>query len=199
MERSQNNKILRKQHKSIRDSIAPFDRQFLSQQIVISLKALLESDFERANIFLCFYPFGSEVDVLLLYKHLLEKGKELYFPVSDKGNHQLIFRRVSNLSSDFHLGAYDIMEPNDDLPVYNNDSDAVVFTPGLVFDTNLNRLGYGAGYYDRFFHQHSDVIKIGLCFNSQINNEIIPEEHDVPMDIIVTDRRILRRKGYDIN
>lgn len=199
MEKIQNNTILRKQYKLKRDSIAVQDRQFLSQQIVISLKALLESDFERANIFLCFYPFGSEVDVLILYKHLLDIGKELYFPVSDKDSHELIFKKVSNLSSDFHKGAYDIMEPNEGLPVYNNDTDAIVFTPGLVFDTNLNRLGYGAGYYDRFFHQNSDVIKIGLCFNTQINNEIIPQEHDVPMDLVVTDRRIIRRADYDIN
>ena len=195
MERSLNNANLRKQNKLMRDELTLTDRQFLSQQIVISLKALLESDFKRANIFLCFYPFGSEVDILLLYKQLLEEGKKLYFPVTHKEAHKLEFREVKNLTTDFHKGAYDIMEPNEDLPTYDFEEGTVVFTPGLVFDTNLNRLGYGAGYYDRFFHNNPEVVKIGLCFNVQIKNEIIPEEHDVPMDYIVTDKRIIRRIG----
>lgn len=199
MERSLNNAELRKQNKLMRDEIASFDRQFLSQQIVISVKALLESDFKRADIFLCFYPTGSEVNLLPLYKELLQEGKQLYFPISHKDTRHLEFRKVSNLTTDFHEGCYDIMEPNVDLPLYAPKENTVVFTPGLVFDTNLNRLGYGAGYYDRFFNDNPKVIKIGLCYNVQINNKITPKEHDIPMDYIVTDRRIIRRSGYDIN
>ena len=198
MGKSLNNSQLRKTYKQIRDNISSDRRDSLSRQIVLNLKALLESDFKRANIFLCFYPFGSEVDLREFYQELLDAGKEVYFPVSSVNEHQLIFKKVRNLSDDFHLGAYDIMEPNDSLEDYDG-RDAVVITPGLVFDNSGNRIGYGAGYYDRFFQNNFGAIKIGVCFNEQVTTAIVPGAHDVPMDYIVTDNGILRRKGYDTN
>lgn len=192
MERSQN-KSLRIQYKKIRDSLSVEDRAQKSHQIVTRLKALLEHDFERADIFLCFYPYGSEVDLLEFYSYLLEKNKEIYFPVTNKDDKSLTFRRVTNLTEDFHEGFKGIMEPKDELPAFEYNQDTVVITPGLVFDSNINRIGYGAGYYDRFFSLYPDLTKVGVCFNEQICEEIIPEEHDFPMDYIVTDNTFIRR------
>ena len=194
MEKIQNNTILRKQYKLKRDSIAVQDRQFLSQQIVISLKALLESDFERANIFLCFYPFGSEADLLELYGKLLEVGKSLYFPVSNKSTHELTFYRVNHLKDDFCSGAYGIMEPDTGLEKFDlDDSSTVVITPGLIFDEKCNRIGYGAGYYDRFFSLHLDFIKIGVGYDVQVINNLDVEAYDVPLDFVVTNNRLIKR------
>ena len=64
MEKSLNNKELRKEFKAVRDGIPDNQRNEMSQAITKNVLALLESDFKGANIFLCFYPFGSEVNLL---------------------------------------------------------------------------------------------------------------------------------------
>ena len=115
MEKSLNNKELRTEFKAKRNAISSQLRKDLSLAITENFLALLESDFKGANIFLCFYPFGSEVDLTALYEHLLNLGKELYFPVSDVSNHKLTFRQIKDLNLDFKAGAYGIMEPKDSL------------------------------------------------------------------------------------
>ena len=84
MEKSLNNKELRTEVKAKRNAISSQLRKDLSLAITENFLALLESDFKGANIFLCFYPYGSEVDLLGLYERLLDIGNDLYFPVSNK-------------------------------------------------------------------------------------------------------------------
>ncbi|MBR1623496.1 MAG: hypothetical protein IJ675_06265, partial [Pseudobutyrivibrio sp.] len=109
MEMSQSSRELRQAYKKLRDEM-PLDlRKYKSHDICENVLALLESDFKGANIFLCFYPFGSEVNLLPLYNRLLENGKKLYFPVSDIEGHKLIFHKIKSLHDDFHKGYCGIM------------------------------------------------------------------------------------------
>ena len=166
----------------------------MSLAITENFLALLESDFKGANIFLCFYPYGSEVDLLGLYERLLDIGNDLYFPVSNINIHELTFYKVNDLKDDFHEGAYGIMEPNDNLEQFNGaDSSTVVITPGLIFDEECNRIGYGAGYYDRFFASHPDTFKVGVGFEEQIINKLNVGAYDVPLDYVVTNNRLIKR------
>lgn len=178
--------------KAIRDNISVYDRKNKSQQIAQNLLALLESDFKGANIFLCFYPFGSEVDLLDFYNKLLKDGKELYFPISNVKSHTLHFKRIYEIDKDFHIGSYNIMEPDANLEDYIYTDSAVAITPGLVFDKSLNRLGYGAGYYDRFFESNPNIKRIGICYTEQITQEVPISKHDMPMNCIVTDNCIMK-------
>ena len=194
MEKSQNNKKLRSEFKALRDGLSLSERKDKSHGICDNILALLESDFKGANIFLCFYPFGYEVDLLELYGRLLEEGKNLFFPVSNKNTHELTFYRVNHLKDDFRSGAYGIMEPDTRLEEYDlDDSSTVVITPGLIFDENCNRIGYGAGYYDRFFSLHPDVIKLGVGYDLQIIENLDVEAYDVPLDYVVTNNRLIKR------
>ena len=194
MEKSQNNKKLRREFKALRDGLSLSERKDKSHGICDNILALLESDFKGANIFLCFYPFGSEVDLLELYGRLLEEGKNLFFPVSNKNTHELTFYRVNHLKDDFRSGAYGIMEPDTGLEKFDlDDSSTVVITPGLIFDENCNRIGYGAGYYDRFFSLHPDVIKLGVGYDLQIIENLDVEAYDVPLDYVVTNNRLIKR------
>lgn len=69
----------------------------------------------------------------------------------------------------------------------------VILVPLLVFDSQLNRLGYGGGYYDRFLKQYPSSQKIGIAFEID-KVEIVPsEEHDVVLDMIVTDKNVYKR------
>jgi len=191
MERSQTNKDLRKFYINLRDKISSDIRIVKSSKIVDNLLALLESDFKGADIFLCFYPFASEVDLRSLYSVLLRNDKRLYFPVSNSKNHKLNFLQISDLSADFHIGSYNIMEPNENLKELNfGNQNIIAITPGVVFDKNMNRIGYGGGFYDRFFAEHPDIIRVGVCFEEQLVNGIRPQSHDIAMNYIVTDNEV---------
>ena len=191
MEVSQTSK-LRNEYLAIRNRLSKADFISSSYKIIDNLKALLESDFKGANIILCFYPYASEPELLALYSFLLSTGKQLYFPKCQP-ERQLIFKQVLNLSDDFEKGFKAIMEPKDCLPTLENfDADIVVITPGLVFDINFNRIGYGMGYYDRFFAKHINLKKLAVAFDFQLLEEIPTSKHDIKVDYIVTDKRILK-------
>ena len=77
------------------------------------------------------------------------------------------------------------MEPisNEELKSYEN---SVVIVPGLMFDKSGNRLGYGGGYYDRFL-ENKNIYKIGICFKEFLVGELKSLNHDIKMDLIITD------------
>ncbi|MCR5581890.1 MAG: 5-formyltetrahydrofolate cyclo-ligase [Pseudobutyrivibrio sp.] len=193
MERHQGNIDLRKVHRTLRDNMSSASRDIKSYQITQNILALLESDFKGANIFLCFYPFGSEVNLIRLYERLLDMGKSLYFPISNIEEHELTFKRITDLLTDFDKGHYGIMEPRDSFDTFNYIGEQVVsITPGLVFDRQFNRVGYGAGFYDRFLSKYPDIITIAPCFDNQLIDELNACPHDVPMNYIVTEDKILK-------
>jgi len=73
----------------------------------------------------------------------------------------------------------------------------VALTPGLAFSTAGARLGFGAGYYDRWFSTHGAHVKIGLSFESQLMLALPTDQTDVPMDLIVTEKRCIRVSAHD--
>ena len=195
MERNQSNE-LRLIHRQLRDNMSAEEHSSKSTDVSKNVLALLESDFKGANIFLCFYPFGSEVDIKPVYEHLLETGKSLYFPISNTKNHTITFYNISHLRSDFHKGAYGIMEPNELLPSFDykelQKERIICITPGLVFDKQLNRIGYGAGFYDRFFSDKLDIVRIAPCFENQIADNIFALEHDIRMNMVISEKDIFK-------
>ena len=191
METSTSN--IRLLHKEIRDNMSVLEHEKASIDITLNVLALLESDFKGANIFLCFYPFGSEIDLIHLYEKLLESGKSLYFPITNAKDKNLEFRRVFDLNKDFTKGFKGIMEPDASLEILKESSQKViVITPGLAFDRNMNRIGYGGGFYDRFFEKHPDFIRIAPVFDNQIEDNIPVNSHDLPMDYIITENEIMK-------
>ena len=90
------------------------------------------------------------------------------------------------------------MEPRCDLEIFdypniilNQSNKIICITPGLVFDRAFNRIGYGAGFYDRFL-EDKNLVKIAMCFNNQLRLSIPTCEHDVKMNIIVTEDEVLK-------
>ena len=68
----------------------------------------------------------------------------------------------------------------------------VIIVPMLGFDERLHRIGYGGGYYDRFLAEQPKAIKIGVCYESGFIRDLPTEDHDIPMDIIVTEEKVRR-------
>ena len=187
------NKSLRQIYIDKRKALSDDDRHELSNKASENLIALLNTEFKGANIFLCFYPLEYEIDLRPFYSNLIESGKTLYFPVSDDRDKTLSFYRVDNLESDFSRGTYQVMEPVDRVDELEDFSDCVCITPGLIFDDDFNRVGYGAGYYDRFFNDNPEITKVGAFFDCQAYPALSPAAHDVKMDYIVTENGYTKR------
>ena len=90
------------------------------------------------------------------------------------------------------LGSYNILEPKDEyLKEIQINSIDLFLIPGVVFDLSGNRIGHGKGYYDKLLKKEHSVSYIGLAFEDQIIDKIPIESHDVMMDKIVTDKRVI--------
>ena len=104
------------------------------------------------------------------------------------------FRWVDDPSS-FVDGGRGFEEPCADLPFVEADALDVIVVPGLAFDPRGYRLGYGAGYYDRSLPAWPRACTVGVAFEHQVLMEIPKAEHDVPVQWIVTEKRVLRAEG----
>lgn len=144
-----------------------------------------EADLEKLSfqgVVLSFCSFGSEIDTAQLNKKLAQE-KRLALPLMV--GEALHFYRVGDLESDLILcGSF--YEPNPQrceklLPI----SSGTVLVPGLGFDNNLHRLGYGKGYYDRFFEKNPFLFSIGLGFKEQRITSLPTEAHDRPLSQIL--------------
>lgn len=138
---------------------------------------------ESENI--CFYyPLGSEVNLLPLAERALESGKRISFP--RVSGDDMEFYRVSDLQ-EFAEGAFHVMEPTSQDVM---DGDALVFVPGLLFDGCGGRMGYGKGYYDRYFSGRTGCRKVGVCYEMQFIRKVPCNKYDVLMDAVVTEQGI---------
>ena len=157
------------------------------QQASEQISQFLAKDMKiwNAPCIYAYYPCHQEASILPFVRRMLEKGKKLAFP-RVKGE-EMEFYAVEDMDA-FQKGSFGIMEPIGQKPVC--EEQAVVLVPGLVFDENGNRMGYGKGYYDRYFHSHKVQTRIGIAYEHQMEKEIIPQSWDVPMDGIVTEKGV---------
>ena len=85
-------------------------------------------------------------------------------------------------------GAYGILEPDAGIPA--SADDGLMIMPGVAFDTNRNRVGYGGGYYDRYLESHPQLHTLALAFDMQVLFEVPAEEQDIKPQLLVTETNI---------
>jgi 5-formyltetrahydrofolate cyclo-ligase len=179
----------RKQILRARNAMTPEEITSVSHAIV---KRLIELDPIRgASTVMVYLAFGSEVlaDDLVLWGW--GERKRIAVPLCRPVRRQLIACRIESFD-ELERGHYGIREPMADLirPVPPEEIDVIV-VPAVAFDRQGHRLGYGGGYYDRFFPGVPRAIRIGIAFARQIVEEIPVDPHDVEMDRIVTEREVI--------
>lgn len=140
-----------------------------------------------ANNILIYYPFRSEVDTTIVIKKALKDNKNIILPRVSGQRLELFY--VNDPKKQLKKGAYGIMEPNAALcrKAEITGIDLAV-VPGIGFDKNLNRLGYGGGFYDKLLpHIPKGVKKIALCFDIQVIDMIPVSKNDIKVDLLITD------------
>jgi 5-formyltetrahydrofolate cyclo-ligase len=161
------------------DESTRLKKGLLIQQMLIAADVFLQ-----AGTLALYSPVNNEVETELLLKTAGAAGKRVCFPrvVSDT----LEFRTV-NTQAEMVFGAFGILEPNGGEALGSEDIDLLV-VPGIAFDRNGYRLGYGKGFYDRKLALMSqEVVSAGLCYDFQLCDQLPVEAHDQPLDCLVTE------------
>lgn len=161
---------------------ADADRRILER--VMALPA-----FQRAQKVFCYFPLAHEVNTTPLVEALLEVHGIAYVPVTDPDERML---RVAEIAATDELteGPFGILEPTSPTFVEPAAID-VWIVPGIAFDGRGQRIGHGGGYFDAFFAEHPlDALKVALAYALQVVDEVPASDHDVPVDIVVTEDEI---------
>ena len=153
-----------------------------SERIFSKLSGL--TDFFSHSSYFVYKSFRGEVDTDILVCELLRRGKTVAFPVTAGDS---MIAAVPHKNSNYSLDKFGVLIPEKYEVLHNPE---VVITPLVACDLSKNRIGFGMGYYDRYFSTH-DCIKIGVCYDFQVVDSITPSPLDVKLDIIVTEKRII--------
>ena len=136
-----------------------------------------------------YYPSNYEIDDLNILDYLEKKNFKVSLPVIQKAN-QMNFCKWSKRDP-LKINKFGIPEPVSTKIIYPD----ILLVPLVAYDSNLNRLGYGGGFYDRYIEKIEKikkVIKIGLAFSFQKISSIPIDQYDKRLDFIVTEKEILR-------
>ena len=154
---------LRNKYKQIRMNVKSKDEQ---DKIIFNQVINLE-EYKRSDLVLIYVSLKEEVDTIKLIKHSLEKGKKVAVPKCKEND--IVFYYINSLE-ELEEEKFGILEPKTN-EVVNDFDNSICIIPGLAFDKQNNRIGYGRGFYDRFLENY-DGIKIGLVYKECICDEI---------------------------
>jgi 5-formyltetrahydrofolate cyclo-ligase len=130
----------------------------------------------------------SEVETTGLLEGLLNSGKQVCAPVVDTEQLELMPRRIQNLETELVRHPYGMLEPNAACPLFPIEHLQLIVVPGIAFDCNGYRLGYGKGFYDRFLVKCPHAVAIGLAYQIQLVEDTFPQAWDVPVQHIFTEK-----------
>ena len=163
-------------------------QQVSAQSLSLQRRFLELPEFGRANVLALYAPIHHEVDTAAVASGAFAAGKTVLFPAVE--GHDLEFRRVAGLN-ELVPGSFGIPEPTGES--CNPENADLIVVPGVAFDHFGRRIGYGKGFYDRALHRLEGGGRlVGFCYEFQLFEEIVGEPHDVTMDLIVTELRVVR-------
>jgi len=184
-------RIIRKEILKKRDEISPDVKT--KKDLLIKQRLLSLPEFIAAKTVFFYASFRSEVETLSMIKESLEMGKDVVLPKVDRERHRLRLYKIKDIS-ELSPCYMKIPEPSlGDERLVNLDNIELVIAPGAAFDYSGNRLGYGGGYYDILLSESKRRIPIiALAYEEQLVDTIPSETHDIKVDMIVTDKRVIK-------
>ena len=182
-------KELRSHFKQIRLSMTPEQKQQLDKQITELF--LNSEEYRSCETLLCFVSTDIEVST----RDILERAfseKTVLCPRCEGSSADgiMFFYKVNSLD-ELTSGKMGILEPSPDSPKVTAFKNAMCVLPGLSFDKNGYRLGFGGGYYDRFLADFNGI-KAGVCYESCVSDTLKHNSYDIKADMLFTDKTIYR-------
>ncbi|MEW6001993.1 MAG: 5-formyltetrahydrofolate cyclo-ligase [Nitrospirota bacterium] len=182
---------LRKKALEKRNSIPSSERK--KKDELIKNKLFEMTEFKRANTIFFYASVRTEVDTMGMMEESLKMGKRVVVSKVDRERHRLILYEIKDIN-ELSPGYKGIPEPSSyNARIVDIRGVDVVIVPGAGFDSFGNRLGYGAGYYDILLSKIKKKIPlVALAYEEQLIGFIPSEFHDVKMDVIVTDKQVIK-------
>ena len=177
-----------------RRGLAVAERRSASLRIQQTL--LARPEFATARVVACYAAIHGEVETELIIRAALAAGKTVLLPaVAGEG---LLFRRIADPAA-LRTGAFGIPEPAKHAAAIPAEEIDLFVIPGVAFDLEGRRIGYGKGYYDRTLHRLEGKGRmIGFCYDFQLVDEIAGEPHDVLIDLVITEKRVVSPRSVNI-
>ncbi len=159
---------------------------------IIQQKILDLPEFKKAKVVLLFLDFRGEVETMALAEATIALKKRLILPrCAPQGI--LLPIEVSDLTQDLEPGAFGIREPKLTLGVVEPLEIDLIIIPGSGFDLQGNRLGYGGGFYDRFFmRMNPSTPRVALSFECQVIAQVPVDKHDAKMTMLITENDVYK-------
>ena len=174
--------------KAFRREIGAKKREMTLEQINTASQRLCEKFFatdayKNARSIYAYLPYNQEIRTWDIVTRALSDGKRVAVPKCY--GEVMKFLWISDLD---HIapGAFNIPEPIADEPEADDET-ALILMPGLAFDSEGHRLGYGGGFYDRYLAEHHDHTLVALCYDFQLFDHLETEAHDIPVDLVIAD------------
>jgi len=137
---------------------------------------------------------GAEIDTREIIEQGWKENKTVVVPKCLPKEKQLNFRKISSYNQ-LETVFYGLLEPKiDETAAVGKEEIDLIIVPGLLFDRDGYRIGFGGGYYDRFL-KDAEALKMAQAMDIQIAERIPHEKHDIPVDIIMTPTEVIRCGG----
>ena len=172
-------KDIRKNILTIRESLS--EEEVKEKSRLICSQLLNMHCFEQSKWIYGYMPIRNEVDIRPFLQHHLEEGKNIALPRVNGDTME--FYQIASFE-DLEEGSFHVLEPKEGCP--KAESNGFILVPGVVFDRKGGRIGYGKGFYDKFFASHNQTFeKIGIAYTIQIIDTIPTTSLDVPLHGLV--------------
>lgn len=173
-----------------RKSMTKAELEKLSSGVGTNLLSVRE--YQRSRLLISYCAKEDEVQTRPIIERALAEGKRVAVIITDVASTSLRFSELKSFEDDLAPGAFGILEPRPGRvrPVSIRQAD-LILVPLVAWDEEGRRLGYGSGYFDRALHG-SRIPKVGLALESQRLPEVPESRFDVPLDVIVTEARVVR-------
>ena len=180
---------LREERLAVREALSEQERVVLDD--CITQKLLATSEYAEATTVLTYVSVSSEVSTRMFIECALRDGKTVAVPRCLPG-HCLEFVAIASLEQ-LVAAPFNLLEPSKELPALTEDqkNNSICIVPALLVDTKGYRLGYGAGFYDRFLSTYPGK-KICLAYQQNLSQEMLPHTaFDVAVDMVITESDVL--------
>ena len=157
------------------------EEEIVSRSKNLGIQFAQSESYRKAETIYGYLPYNQEVRTVPMLEQALKDGKKVAVPKCYDDEMRFIY--MDDLTK-VEKGYANIPEPIADGPIAD-DPTALVLMPGLAFDPQGHRCGYGGGFYDKFLCAEPGHPTLALCYEFQMLSELETEEHDIPVDTVL--------------
>ncbi len=181
--------LVRMKHLQLRNSLSA--QKIEKKSLSITEKLFSMPEFKQAKAVLFYASFGNEVSTKEMVEKGIQNGKQVCVPVTSFKDKTITVSKINSIE-ELEEKESGLIEPKEtkSCPVGEID---VIIVPGIAFDAEGYRIGYGGGFYDRLLRKAPrKTIAIGLCFEQNIDKQLPKQSHDAKMDFVITEERVIK-------